>query len=252
MASASLIRFACFRWILLTLLFAPAGLAQELWPGMEGYLKLTLRPAGGDKNTVLVTNLYASGLVALYWDYYKCPGGVSAANSGKTDLALGLGNPLAQGQTLQAASAETGCSGGITAAIFADGKELGEPETLGQIHSCRSAAAEEIHRTFEEDISTVPQGGWDPASSIAKLKARRSQFPMYLYTDNPREAALQACRTVAIDYLRSSMESYRASVTSDPAKYGPRRGMFLQYLKEIEQALRSRAYPTRRTWWMAP
>ena len=203
-------------------------------------------------NEVLVTNMYSSGLVALNWEYHGCPGAVRTARSGYTDLALGLGNPRAQGQTEQAANAEIGCSGGITAAIFTDGKELGDPETLRQIHECRRVASEEIHRTFEEDISTVPQNDWDPASSVQKLKARRAQFPMYYYTDDNKAVALQGCRTDAIDYVRSSIEAYRSNVASNPAKYEPRRGMFLQYLREIELALKSPTYPSRRTWWMAP
>jgi hypothetical protein len=252
MESASRLTLAWMRFVLASIVLASAAHAQELWPGMESYLKLTLVPvAGSNAPEVAVTNLYSAGLVEISWTYSKCADGPHFRHSGHQDLADTLGNPTVQGETVQTPSAR-GCSGGITAAIFADGKELGDPDALRQIHDCRRAKREEVHRTLEDDIFKFPLSGWDPESSVKKLKDRRAQFPMNLYTDDPNVGALQACRTSTLEYLASAIEDYRTSVARNPSKFEPRRAMFLQYLKEMEQALESPIYPSSRTWWKGP
>jgi hypothetical protein len=58
---------------------------------------------------------------------------------------LNNSKPVEQGKIISTASAGGGCSGGITAAIFADGTELGDPAVLRGMHNCRAAAREEVH-----------------------------------------------------------------------------------------------------------
>lgn len=250
MKSVCRLRFPVSILVLMSSLFAISSPAQELWPGMDGYLSTQLVSAPNGTPEFAVVNLYTAGLVAFSWNYDEC--GRSARHSGNADLAWTLGKPWERGQSTPVGTAASGCTGVITAAVFADGKELGNPDVLRGIHNCRKARWEEVHRTLKEDILAVPLSAWDPDLSVSKLRERRAQFSMYLYTDDSNAAAMQACRTGTIEFLTSQIEDYQSSVKSNPEKYEPRRFIFLEYLKEIETALTSSTYPTNRTWWKAP
>ena len=228
-------------------LLAAAANAQQLWPGMENYLRIDLIPTAYDVRSVELTNLYAFGLVAVSWDI-QCDG--SARHRGSGDAALAFANAVAQGSTFPAGSAGVGCTGGITAAIFTDGKELGDPAVLRQMHNCRKAAWEELHRTLKEDILAVPFSRWDIDSGLGKLRARRAEFPTSISVDHqvPEHEDDRVCRMQTLDYLTSIIADYRSDMVKDPSKYPKRAESFLRYLAGWEGALTSATYPPAH-WW---
>lgn len=257
MGHASQVRLLPTAALLVALLAATPSLAQELRPGMEPYLKLTLRPADAYSNTADLTNLYSSALIAVSWRYTCTPGETtgywrdSTGYSGGQDVTSSLTNPWETGQTLRIQGAVTGCKGGVTAAIFADGKEIGDTSALRQIHNCRDARREEVRKVLYDDISNAPLAELDIVQSIRKLKARRAEFSETTAVDHDEgeHVADRGCQISALDYLISSFEDYGDSASKEPTKYGPRKNLFLQYWKELEQALGSPTYPATRTWW---
>jgi len=192
--------------ILLGLLFSLAAPAQELMPDMEPYLRTTLVPATYDINTIELTNLYNFSLVAASWSY-TCDG--SARRRGSGDAALVFTDAVAQGSKFPGMSAENVCTGTITAAIFADGKELGDPAVLRRMHNCRKASWEELHRTLKEDILAVPFSNWDVDSALNKLRARRAEFPTFISVDHvdPEHEDDRGCRMDTLDWLISRAKS---------------------------------------------
>jgi len=245
--------------VLMMLLTSLMAHSQELWPGMETYLKI--EPDPGDTHAAILTNLYSSPLVA-FSEGGQCPGRPSARAGLRSDAAATFAIPWSTGQaTTVRRPAGGGCTASITSAIFADGKEMGDPEALAIMHDCRHAKWEEIHRTLMEDIFKGPLSQWNPDLSLAILAARREPLaqvtqpealPQGAYSDDEYKIAIHACHIFGIDVLISSIKDYQTSVASDPAKYGPRRLEFLAYLKGIQDVLASPTYPAVRTWWKRP
>ena len=232
--------------MLLILFFCSTAQAQEFWPGMEPYLQMTLGPEILQGEPVIhVNNLYRSPLVAVVYAY-KCTE-TEHGFHGTDDAAVNYSNPSRQGQTINIQSVWPGCTGRIMAAIWADGKELGDPAALRQFHDCRAVEQEEVHLALEEEIMKVPISQWDPAQSITKLNTRRDSFPMHTTDVNASE--IQGCRTTEIYALTIDLEDFQKTASQDPDKYALQRGRFLRFLKEMEQSLGSPTYPAAPFWW---
>ncbi|HVC47741.1 MAG TPA: hypothetical protein VND90_10880 [Terracidiphilus sp.] len=235
--------------LLLPFFFSLKSFAQELWPGMGGYLKLTFETKEIEGAPIIdVTNLYHSPLVAVAWKY-RCDDPEHKGHDGNIDAAMTYSEPWAAGQTLRTTSAWKGCTGGITAAIWADGKELGDLSTLQEIHECRDVNAEVFHSALEEGILKSPISEWDPARSLEELKTRRAQFAKPLYTDNHDLGWVKSCHWRSLDYLIYQIKNYQSSVEEDPNRYGARRDLFVQYLMEMEKASNARTFPTHHMSW---
>jgi hypothetical protein len=186
--------------------------------------------------------------VALTYEY-KCSDPEHPGYSGKDDAAANYSNPWEQGQTDEILGPRAGCEGGITAAIWADGKELGNPKALQGIHDCRTVAREEIHLALEGEILATPTSQWDPARSIAKLKVHHADLKQTIYTDDAHAAAMRGCQASEVSGLILDIEDFQKNSSREPDKYATQKGDFLRYLLEMEQALGSPTYPTIRTWW---
>lgn len=218
-------------------LFSASSPAQQIWPGMETYLKWVDSPEIGIKN------LYSEGLVAYHW-VDEC----SRNRSGGSDAALTLTKPLEPGKTQRMGFERPECIH-ITAALFADGKELGDPAVLRQMHDCRSAEAEEFHQTLLEDRPKIYLSTWDPESSLSRLYAREGVFKESLNSGDPDEVNIHGCHLIGLETLIGMFKDYQSSVAAEPAKYGRRKGLFLRYLEGIDDALSSITYPSGQTWW---
>lgn len=144
--------------------------------------------------------------MAASWSY-ECDG--LARRRGYGDAALVFADAVAQGSKFPGMSAENVCTGTITAAIFADGKELGDPAVLRRMHNCRKASWEELHRTLKEDILAVPFSNWDVDSALNKLRARRAEFPTFISVDHvdPEHEDDRGCRMDTLDWLISRAKS---------------------------------------------
>jgi hypothetical protein len=236
--------------ILIALLSAIGAHAQVLGPGLEPYLAVRLTPTETDVRAPVVTNLYSAALVAYSTDY-QCDGTHSLGHRGYGDAAMIYTTPVATGKSEGIPSPGPGCKGGVTTAIWADGKEMGDPDELRNIHDCRAVALEELQATLEGDILKVPPDKWEPDVTIAKLKARRAQFPNNSEIDAPHGVRVWNCRIEEIEYLTSSIEQFRSTMAKHPTAY-LMRGFFLQYLRDWEKGLSSFTYPERPTWWMNP
>jgi hypothetical protein len=248
MATVNRLSFVVPGTLLLALLSAAKAPAQELWRGMEGYLKVVPTKYQNNIEGAGVTNLYNSALVVLTWEY-KCTDREHPRAAGTADAAANYANPWEQGQTIEIGRPRAGCSGGVTGAIWADGRELGDAAVLRQVHDCRSVQQEEVHLALEGEIlqNQVPQ--WDPAKSIAALKQHHKEFEEIMYTDDANAVAMRNCRAGEVDGLMLDIEDFQKNASKNPDKYAQQRTLFLQYLKEMEQALGSPTYPTTRTWW---
>jgi hypothetical protein len=236
--------------VALGLLLLPFGLqAQDLWPGMEPYLAIRTVPTPTDVRAPVVTNLYPSALVAFSVNY-RCDGAHSKGHGSYADAAMIYTAPIRTGESDGIPSPGSGCQGGIVTALWADGKEMGDPNELRNMHDCRAVALEELKKTLHEDILAVPQEKWDPAVSVANLKARRAQFAGNTHFEDPHDIRTFNCRAEEITYLITSVEQFRSGMANDPVKFGRLKGFYLQYLREWEQALASPTYPEKPVWWM--
>lgn len=168
MASVGL-RLSFASWLATALLATPfPAAAQELWPDMDSYVRHSVN---SDGTALEVANLYGAALVAGAWTY-KCD---RVMSEGFVDAARSSIAPWEKGQKLATTRLpEPGCTTTVTALIFADGKEVGDPAVLKQLHEHRVVAWDEIHRLRQEDILSlkVPLAQWDPVQSVAKLQAR--------------------------------------------------------------------------------
>lgn len=239
------------RWaggVLTALLFASAAQAQELWPGMDAYLRITFGDTTAMGNIpVLLTNLYSSPLVDFTFAE-KCTDGHHGFH-GENDAAVNNRGPSLPGQTVRVDYAVAGCTYGIMSAIWADGKEFGDPALLRDTHECRAIEEEEVHLALEGEISKVPVSQWDPALSLTKLKKHLDDFPLYTYTDDMHAVAMQGCHKTEIAALIDAIQGFQKNASQEPDKYALQRGRFLLYLKEIEKALGSPTYPAAPFWW---
>ena len=236
--------------------------AQTLWAGMEGHVKLT---PYADK--VDLTNLDSSALAAVFWDY-RCPfrplaaaGSTGSApqmglgrHTGRFDVALNHGYALKTGESLHLAAFPQGCSGGPTAIIFADGREFGDPVVLKRLHDCRAVAKEDLDTVLHQDILTAPISAWDPAQSLARLKARKAtfHFPMDGNTMDENAMEMQNCRVFEIDNIATGISEFQSDEAADPAYYTNRRGAFLEAMLEKDRLMTSPAYKRSGIYWTKP
>jgi hypothetical protein len=217
---------------------------QTLWPGMDPYLEMSLVPRPDTTPTVYLTNLYDSPLVAVSWDY-KCNGSRWTRHRGFLDAALAYSEPWPKGAVVGTSAAGVGCKGGITAVVFADGRELGDAQGLKQIHDRRRYAREEMRLILDEGILGVPPSQWDPEQSLTKLQARIAQLPEPT-SQNIDE--VDQDKSTLQDLIRS-IEDYRSEVKANPNVYLPRTGKYIENLQRWEQGLASTSYPSTTFRW---
>ncbi len=217
--------------------------AQELWPGMEKYVTLQTTPAPA------LINHYSAALVAAYWEYPCHADDVAAA--GYSDVAESFASPAETGEAFQIGGAQDRCPGKITAAIWADGNEIGDPEVLREFHDCRTAAWDEMHRFLKANVFAFPADKWDPSVSSANLKQKLA-LEETLQNVSAHDFAVHGYSVAVLAFLAQSMDDYRAVIEQHPDQLIQRRGMFLRYLKEWEQALNSPIYPEKPIWWNWP
>jgi hypothetical protein len=227
--------------VLLGILLAPGSQAQQVSPGMESYLMWVEKPS------VALTNVSTLGLVAYQWDNV-CVGHSNEGGSGWSDAASTLSPPLKQGELAMRGYDRPQCLR-ITAAIFADGTEIGDPAALSHIHDCRTAEAAEIHQTIAENRANIYSSEWDPEPSIARLKKRIAPYQITNYTDDPKETEMSTCHWVALSFLIHELQDYQSSLNEDPGKYGPRKIRLWRYLMSIETELGSTAYLPQYSYW---
>ena len=141
--------------------------------------------------------------------------------------------------------------GGVTLVVFADGKEVGDPAALRQLHVCRIAARDEMHRLLSEDILTHPPAEWNPDHTLELLKSWRAaiHLPFDMKITSPEAAEEQLCREHELDRILASVKDYEASVLADPARYGSRKKMYVDYLIDWDSWLGRDTYPEQPMWW---
>jgi len=228
---------------------------------MEGHVRVT--PYAEDK--VYLTNLDSSPLTAATWDY-RCPfqpltsGGSDSPKmglgrrTGRFDVALNHGYPLKTGESLHLTRTGDGCSGMITAIIFADGSEFGDPVILRRLHECRAVAKEELDTVLHQDILAVPISTWDPAQTLAKLQARKAtfHFPMDMNSTDENTMEMQNCRVFEIENIASGISEFQSSEAGDPAYYTPRRSVFVEAMLEKDRLMTSSTYKRSNINWKKP
>jgi hypothetical protein len=225
--------------------------AQDLSPGMQQYISVTVVHAPTASPAAMLLNHYSSALVAAYWDY-KCPGGGDfTGHGGSSDAALNYSTPAETGGSFQIAAPHDGCEGKVTSVIWADGKEIGDPAVLKEFHDCRNAAWEEMSDFLKTGVFNLPTDKWDPRISVEMLKTKLAP-EAELRDLSHHDLAIYVCRRQVLQSLAQSIEDFRSSAATNPDQLVQRRGLFLQYLKEWEQALISPTYPATRTWWNRP
>lgn len=230
-----------------------AAMSQTLVPGMEKYVQLSLssRVTNGAPEIDL-RNIYSSPLVAVTWDYHcESRGTHVIRHSGKMDAALIHGSAIQQNSSLRLPGAWAGCTGGIISLIFADGLQIGDNTELERVNKCRDVAKEEFEQMLGADVLRRSTTTWNIDASRAKLKERQSEFhfPIKTGSISPDAAELETCRSDAVKYLLESIEDYQASVAADEADYGPRKGMYIEFLKAWDLALTGEVYPKMPIWW---
>jgi hypothetical protein len=231
-------------YIFLALLAVPGALnAQGLSPGLDSYLRGCFGPKDQSGQAIyFATNAYDTALVA-YSEDRRChrPGSNHTSdNTTLMDLATGFEPPVEKGRTIPMVFPDASiCTNTLNAFIFADGKEVGDPESLRKLHERRAAQWREVHKTLEEDILRVPLEKWNPTESVVKLQARLLEASNE--ADRDRVYELQS--------LIAVLQSYQDRVKSDAEKYLPLKGVFLQSLQEWDKALSSSEYPLRSEWW---
>jgi len=228
-------------FVLPGILLTPASQAQQVWPGMEPYLIWVEKP------TVALTNISTLGLVAYQWDNV-CPGHSDVGGPGWSDLASTGSPPLKQGGLTMQGYQRPECLR-ITAAIFADGTELGDPGALSHLHDCRTVEAAEIHQTIAENRANIYSREWNPELTIALLKKRMAPYLVTRYTDDPKETEMSTCHWVALGFLIHEIQDYQSHLNEDPEKYGPRQIVLWRYLVGIENALGKTVYLPQYIYW---
>ncbi len=242
----------CLLTCFVAAILLPGGVsAQDLWPGMEKYV--TVKPDEAAPPRAYLVNLYSAPLVAAYWDY-KCPGRADFhRQGGSSDAALAFAAPAVTGDTFNIVAPREGCEGQITAIVWADGKEIGDPPVLKQFHDCREAAWDEMHTFLSAHVYNMSPDQWDARVSAEMLKARLApEETTTLHGLNLHDTATHVCRANALQFLAQSIESYRSFVANNPDQLIHRRGLFLEFLKEWEAALHSPNYPANRLTWDLP
>lgn len=240
----------CWRLTLLVALITlPIGVsAQDLWPEMDKYATVTNSPGSAVSPRAELINHHSAPLVAAFWDYL-CPGrGDFSGHGGSSDAAMNFAPPADTGAAFQIAAPREGCEGKVTAIVWADGKEIGNPVVITQFHDCRAAAWDEMHTFLDANVFNFPQDKWDPVVSVERLKGKLAPEGT-LHGLGPHDYAIHICRGQILQSLTQSLENYRSVVANQPDQLIQRRGLFLQYLKEWEQALIAPSYPTSRIWW---
>jgi hypothetical protein len=169
------------------------------------------------------------------------------------DAASSYAPPWKPGQSVYV-SVSQGCGAPrLTAAVFADGLEVGDPQALRLRHKYRAAILEELQKTLDDDVlpSFNSTAGWDPQASVNRLKARHSAFPTTFHDGDPPRPDEEAMRIAIVEYLTSAIEDYRTVVANDPVTRDLRTALFVRYLKDWEVALKSKTYPAAPKWWKA-
>lgn len=226
---------------LLTATVSQAQTLQELLP--PGEYKFPASPGGAEE----VKNLYTSGLVALVWQY-TCSDG-RLPETGFFDAALSDAAPYPPDAMVLTSSGMEGCDGGALAAIWADGKEMGDLTALAALHSCRAVTREEINRALKEHIRNRPLVAWDPRLSVEKLKARCAAVRQKMDTSSDIAVYTSSCRESAVAGLIDVVEEYRTALAQNPEKYANHAGRFVLYLESLEKHLAAPNYLHERYWW---
>jgi hypothetical protein len=192
-----------------------------------------------------LTNLYDAPLVAAAWRY-KCE---TVRSEAFLDVSLSSAEPWGKGRTIPSTRLpESGCATTITAIIFADGKEVGDPKVLEQLHEHRALFWDEVHRLRQEDIlsTKAPLFEWTPTKSVANLQARLAALPHGndVYPDEN-----DGYRGQALQLLIKELQAYQAQATADPSDPAFHKGKLLKFLQEWDEGLSSPTYSTERTYW---
>jgi hypothetical protein len=240
----------CVRLFRLAALAVPGILfanPQQSSSDLQTYLQVL--PDGASE--LRVTNLRSASLVALSWEY-RC--GEQHGRSGIADAARTFAVPWEAGKTIQIPSADSGCSGGVNAAIWSDGFERGDAATLRTIRSCRTVARSIVTEMLDSDIRSTPGASWDPTRVIAELVAKRTEVPFAISVDKPQlgRSQDQGCAVTTFEYLISNLEDYQSQEAVESDKDSALAIRFVQWLEHWQAALGSRTYPSRPFWWRRP
>ena len=225
----------------LALLVSVLMLAQVSELDLANYVRWTQAPVAG------LTNFHSVPLVAFRWDDTPCAG-ERPQTEGAFDAAVDFSPPLKTKATAHFKGFDEGCIR-ASAAIFADGLEMGDSRDLQRIKDCRTASWAELQETFLDDLSKVSVDDWSPQQSIERLVARRIAFVKSTEDSPPGKYELNQCHVKMLDLLILRIGSYQSSLEKDPEEYGPRRARFLQYMKDWKAALSSRIYSYPPTDW---